>query len=188
MDGLAIRPATPNDRSHLRSAIVELHEHERSLHRSRLPGEETADAYLDWMLAEVERSGAVLIAEAGGVFIGFAAGWIVEDNVIEETPDSNRFGLVSDICVLAPYRGRRIATRLLDALSERLCRAGVQRIRLSVLAANRIARSAYEHAGFTCLDRASDPLMNDQRASVLPVLLFHLMLYCGRSVRVLVPR
>ena len=149
MDGLAIRPATPNDRSHLRPAIVELHEHERSLHSSRLPGEETADAYLDWMLAEVERSGAVLIAEVGGVFIGFAAGWIVEDNVIEETPDSNRFGLVSDICVLAPYRGRRIATLLLDALSERLCRAGVQRIRLSVLAANRIARAAYEHAGFT---------------------------------------
>ena len=51
--------------------------------------------------------------------------------------------------MLAPYRGRRIATRLLDALSDRLCRAGVQRIRLSVLAANRIARAAYEHAGFT---------------------------------------
>ena len=50
---------------------------------------------------------------------------------------------------LRPYRGRRIATRLLDALSERLCRPGVQRIRLNVLAANRIARAAYEHAGFT---------------------------------------
>jgi hypothetical protein len=83
------------------------------------------------------------------VFIGFAAGWIVEYTVIQETPDSNRFGLVSDICVLAAYRGRPIATRLLDALSERLCRAGVRRIRLSVLAANRIARAAYEHAGFT---------------------------------------
>ena len=66
MDRLAIRPATPDDRSHLRSAIVELHEYERSLHSSRLPGEETADAYLDWMLAEVERNGAVLIAEAWG--------------------------------------------------------------------------------------------------------------------------
>src|SRR6516164_6000125 len=85
---------TRYDRSHLRSAIVELHEQERSLHSSRLLGEETADAYLDWMLAEVERSGAVLIAEAGSLFIGFAAGWIVEDNLIEETPDSNRFGLV----------------------------------------------------------------------------------------------
>jgi ribosomal protein S18 acetylase RimI-like enzyme len=85
----------------------------------------------------------------GGVFVGFAAGWIVEDNVIEETPDSNRFGLVSDVCVLAPYQGRRIAARLLDALSERPCHAGVQRIRLSVLAANRIAQAAYEHAGFT---------------------------------------
>jgi hypothetical protein len=46
MDGLVIRPASPDDRSQLRSAIVDLHEHERRLHSSRLPGEETADAYL----------------------------------------------------------------------------------------------------------------------------------------------
>jgi ribosomal protein S18 acetylase RimI-like enzyme len=149
MDGLTIRAAAPDDRLHLRSAIVELHEHERSLHSSRLPGEETADAYLDWMLAEAERSGAVLIAEAGGAFVGFAAGWIEQLNVIEETPDANRFGLISDICVLAPYRGRRIASRLLDALSERLRGAGVSRIRLGVLAANHAARAAYERSGFT---------------------------------------
>jgi GNAT superfamily N-acetyltransferase len=99
------------------------------------------------MLAEVEHSGAVLVAKAGSVFIGFAAGWILKDNVIEETPDSNRFGLISNICVLAPYRRRRIATRLLDALSERLCRAGVQRIRLAVLAANRIARPSTSMRG-----------------------------------------
>jgi ribosomal protein S18 acetylase RimI-like enzyme len=98
---------------------------------------------------EAERSGAVLVAEAGGAFAGFAAGWIVQLNVIEETPESNRFGLISDICVPAPYRGHRIASQLLDALSERLCGAGVQRIRLGVLAANHAARAAYERSGFT---------------------------------------
>ena len=41
----------------LRAAIVELHEGERRLHDFRLPGEQTADAYLDWMLAEAARDG-----------------------------------------------------------------------------------------------------------------------------------
>ena len=109
---LRVRLALPSERLALRVAIVELHEEERRLHDSRLPGEQTADAYLEWMLAEVARAGAVFVAEASGVFAGFAAGWIVEENFIEETPDSNRFGYISDVCVLRAFRGRRIAARL----------------------------------------------------------------------------
>jgi ribosomal protein S18 acetylase RimI-like enzyme len=101
-----------------------LHEEERRLHDSRLPGEQTADAYLIWMLAEAARDGAVFVAEASGVFAGFAAGWIVQENVIEETPDSNRFGYVSDVCVLPAFRGRRIAALLLEALEARLSLGG----------------------------------------------------------------
>src|SRR5271165_1485599 len=148
MDGLTIRPATPSDRRRLRAAVVELHEHERRLHNSRLPGEETADAYLAWMLAEARHGGAVLIAEAGGAFAGFAAGWIARDNFIEETPDSNRYGLVSDLCVLPAFRGRGIAARLLGAVEAGLRRGGVSRIRLSTLAANNAARTVYERSGY----------------------------------------
>ena len=149
MNELAIRTATLSDRGGLRAAVVELHEHERRLHNSRLPGEETADAYLDWMLAEAQQGGgAVLVAEIGGGFAGFAAGWIAEDNIIEETPDSNRYGYVSDVCVLTPLRGRRIASALLEALEERLRSGGVARIRLSALAANVAARKVYERSGF----------------------------------------
>ena len=42
----SVRLALPSDRAHLRAAVVELHEEERRLHDSHLPGEETADAYL----------------------------------------------------------------------------------------------------------------------------------------------
>src|SRR5271166_1363364 len=148
MNELAIRTATLSDRGGLRAAVVELHERERRLHNSRLPGEETADAYLDWMLAEARQGGAVLVAEAGGAFAGFAAGWIAQEKLIEETPDSNRYGYVSDVCVLPPFRGRRIASALLEALEARLRRGGVARIRLSALAANAAARKVYERSGF----------------------------------------
>ncbi|MGA8712444.1 MAG: GNAT family N-acetyltransferase [Roseiarcus sp.] len=146
---LKIRPATPSDRRRLRAAVVELHECERRLHSSRLPGEETADAYLDWMLAEARQGGAVLVAEVCGAFAGLAAGWIAQENLIEETPDSNRYGYVSDICVLPPFRGRRIASALLEALEARLRQGGVTRIRLSALAANAAARKVYERSGYT---------------------------------------
>jgi ribosomal protein S18 acetylase RimI-like enzyme len=56
----------------------------------------------------------VLIAETQGIFVGFAAGWVEQDDNIAETADSNRFGYISDICVMPAYRGQRIALRLLD--------------------------------------------------------------------------
>ena len=54
-------------------------------------------------------------------------GWVIEDDAIAETADSNRYGLVSDACVLAAYRGRRIASRLIEAIEAieaHLVRAG----------------------------------------------------------------
>jgi hypothetical protein len=42
-----IRVATPADWAHLRQAIVELQDYERSPHTTRLPGEQVADAYVE---------------------------------------------------------------------------------------------------------------------------------------------
>jgi hypothetical protein len=51
-----------------------------------------ADAYLDWMLWQAAESGAVLVAESGGMVIGLVAGWIERTENIAETADSNRVG------------------------------------------------------------------------------------------------
>jgi ribosomal protein S18 acetylase RimI-like enzyme len=126
-----------------------LQEHERRLHATRLPGETIADAYLEWMLSKAAESGAIFIAEVDGAFGGFIAGWIENGDNLAETPDSNRFGFVSDVCVMQPYRGRRIASRLLEAIEAHFRAAGVTRIRIWALAANSAARASYERAGFT---------------------------------------
>jgi ribosomal protein S18 acetylase RimI-like enzyme len=152
MDGLAIRAAEPSDGPQLRRAIVELQDHESCLHPSRLAGEPIADAYLAWMEGRAATHGAVLIAELDGAFAGFVAGWIEEESHIEETPESNRFGYVSDICVLSAYRGRRVASRLLDAMERRLRVEGVTRVRLFTLAANRAARASYERSGYAAYE------------------------------------
>jgi ribosomal protein S18 acetylase RimI-like enzyme len=146
---LTIRPAIPGDRAELRRAMVELQDSERRLHATRLPGEKIADAYLDWMLNQAKANGAVLVAERGGSFAGFVAGWIETGESLAETPDSNRFGYISDICVMPAFRGQRIAARLLEGIEQYLHRAGVVRLRITALAANTSARVSYEHAGFT---------------------------------------
>jgi hypothetical protein len=92
MDKLVIRPATPFDLPDLRQAFVELQDYERRLDATRLPGEQIAEAYVAWLQRQAEKSGTILVAELDGSFAGFAAGWIVQDNHIGETADSNRFG------------------------------------------------------------------------------------------------
>ena len=121
MSDVVIRPAMPADLPNLRLAMVELQEHERRLHSTtRLPGEQIADAYLARLQQEVaEKRGAIFIAERNGVFAGFAVGWIIERDHIPESADSNRFGYLSDICVMPAYRRQPIAQRLLVALEHR---------------------------------------------------------------------
>ena len=48
-EGLSIRPATIADHDALRHALIVLQAYERQLHATRLPPEQMADAYLDWM-------------------------------------------------------------------------------------------------------------------------------------------
>jgi ribosomal protein S18 acetylase RimI-like enzyme len=67
---------------------------------------------------------------------------------VAETSDSNRFGFISDICILSKYRGKRIANQLLEAIIAHFDSVGIRRVRVGVLAANRFARLAHERAGF----------------------------------------
>jgi ribosomal protein S18 acetylase RimI-like enzyme len=100
------------------------------------------------MLSEAAGSGAAFVAEVDGSFAGFAAGWVESNASPAETPDSKRYGFVSDVCVLPAYMGRRVASRLLDALGVHFRREGLSRMRICTLASNHVARTRYERSGF----------------------------------------
>jgi hypothetical protein len=100
IEPLIIRPADPADRPNPRTAIIELQEYERLRHRrgylaSRSPTPISTDAS--------QAGVVVLVAELADNFLGFVAGWIEQTNNLAETADSNRFGYISDICVLPPF-------------------------------------------------------------------------------------
>jgi ribosomal protein S18 acetylase RimI-like enzyme len=159
---LIIRPVTAADRPELRKAVVELQDYEHRLHMTRLPGERIADMYLDWMLGQANANGAVLVAECGGRFVGFVSGWIQTTENIAETPEANRFGYISDICILPAFRGQRIASRLLHSIEQILHRTGAMRLRISALALNTSARTSYQHAGFAPYEILYEKLVGDQ--------------------------
>lgn len=148
-----IRPYTPADYDWVLQCEVELQEHERALHDTRLPGLPYSRDYLA-MLQDVlaEHQGSLLIAEdAAGTRVGLVAGHIVDEPWPMETPDSTRHGYVSDIFIRPEARGSGLAQQLLDAIAAQLRQAdpNLTRLRVNVLAVNAVARRAYEKAGFT---------------------------------------
>ena len=169
MSDVIIRSAMPADLSNLRLAMIELQEQERRLDATtRLSGEQIADAYLTRLQQEVaQKRGAMFVAERNGVFAGFAVGWIIERDHIPESADSNRFGYLSDICVMPAYRRQKIAQRLLAALEQHFASAGITRFRLFTLAANASARATYESAGFAAYEILYEKLV-ESRETVHP--------------------
>ncbi|MEZ5829965.1 MAG: GNAT family N-acetyltransferase [Dongiaceae bacterium] len=145
-----IRPYVEADRPAVIAALIALQEHERALHDTRLPGEGATDIYFDRLLDELaSKSGAFLVADAGGRFAGLVGGLIEVFEVVLETTDSCIYGYCSDIYVTPEFRGTGLAQMLLDALERQLAaQAPITRFRVNVLAVNRIARRAYERAGF----------------------------------------
>jgi hypothetical protein len=71
-----------SDRPNLLKAVAELQNYEPELHETRLPDEQIADAYSRLMLSRAEGGGLVLVAEDGDEFVGFAAGWIEQEELL----------------------------------------------------------------------------------------------------------
>lgn len=151
---ITVRPATAADHGALKAAIVDLQEYERALHDSRRPGLTIVDAYVPELVQRTaERQGVIVIAEeTGGRFVGYAAGWVQEDDTLAETPDSNRYGYVFDCYVIPAKRGLGIAGHLLTAMEAHLWTTGVTRIRIGSLATNLAALQAYRRQGFVAYE------------------------------------
>jgi ribosomal protein S18 acetylase RimI-like enzyme len=144
-----IRPYRPADYAGVLRGMHDLQDHERTLHPSRRAAAEVAEPYLQRLLRRVaERSGAIFVAEHAGAVIGFIACYVKDTQSLIETAAYSRYGYVSDLDILAEWRGRGLARRLLASAEQHLAQCGVTRLRIGVLAANSAAQRAYEKYGF----------------------------------------
>ena len=132
----------------VRHCFIELQEVERYLDPRMPQGEDVADTYLDLMFQRCrEFAGVVLVAETDQAVVGFVSIW-TRYRSSEPEDDPSEHGFISDLVVLAAYRGLGIGRRLLRAAEARAREAGARTICLSVKAGNAGARSLYAAEGF----------------------------------------
>ena len=89
-------------------------------------------------------TGGLLVARDDDEIVGFVT---FSKEQGDYDVDSRR-GLIHDIFVTEPYRGRGVGGRLLDAAEERLASDGIEYVCLEVLANNAAARRFYERQGY----------------------------------------
>ena len=78
-----------------------------------------------------------IVAECGGLVVGYAGVWRVEDE-----------GHITNVAVLPEYRGKRIASSLLEEMFDICGKNGIVDYTLEVRVSNFPAISLYEKHGF----------------------------------------
>ena len=136
------------DANGLRQCIVELQEFERRLEPSLPDGEAMADRALAFLLEGCARFvGKILVTEEDGALVGFVA---VMTRVSPEDPHESpdEYAYISDLVVVERCRGRGLGRILLEHAEAIARESGARRLRVGVLADNRVARQLYEQVGF----------------------------------------
>jgi ribosomal protein S18 acetylase RimI-like enzyme len=147
-----IRAYRPADYEWVVQALTDLQAHEYALHDSRQPAEPAmTKVYLNQLLGRiVESHGILLIAERHGVPVGVIGGYVVDEPTPIETDDSALHAYISELYIRPEQRGSGLAERLFDTIAAHFSALPLPltRLRVNVLAANRMACRAYEKHGF----------------------------------------
>ena len=151
LETLRIQEAGKGDRAFVVHSLMELQNHEAALHDTRRDGDrELCERYFEEISANAHNSdGALLVAYMNDLPVGFVCYWVKTESAVVETADSNTFGYISDVFVVDEYRERGFARHMFDEVQRRLKKnSPIRRLRICSLAANVLAVSAYDKAGF----------------------------------------
>lgn len=148
MTSATIRQAAPSDvpvLGRFGALLVALH-HEFDAERFINPTANTPQAYGNFLAAEIERSGAiVLAAEKDSKVVGYAyAGLEGSDYMALRGPA----GVLYDLLVDPDHRGEGIGRKLLQAAIAALYEGGAPRVILSTAYKNHAAQQLFATFGF----------------------------------------
>ncbi len=143
-----IREYEDRDFEQVADCFVELQEYERCLDDFLVEGRAVARRYLAYMFSRcAETEGRVFVAEEGGRAVGIVSVRSrVRPRMIEEK--EYEYAYVSDLVVLAAYRGRGLGRALLERAEGHARSCGAKILRIGVLARNEPARGLYRSFGF----------------------------------------
>ncbi|MCE4599320.1 MAG: GNAT family N-acetyltransferase [Desulfurococcales archaeon] len=88
--------------------------------------------------------GVVLIADYDGQVVGYLRAVVRENRILAWS----KIGVIQELYVLPPYRGRGIAKRLVEEAGRKLRELGVRHIAAEFPALNYVAENFYKEGGF----------------------------------------
>ena len=143
-----IREYDDADAQQLEECFVELQDNERRIDAYLADSRSVSKSYLEYMFGRcAETAGKVFVAEVDGRVAGFVSVWAkVKAKVVEER--EYEYAYVSDLVVLAKYRGRGLGRSLLLKAEGYAAGQGARLLRIGVLARNEVARGLYRSCGF----------------------------------------
>lgn len=149
---IKVRGYQDKDAGVLRECIAQLHDFERTLEPDRLPGEEMADKYIEYLWKETkDKEGQIFVAEVEGKAVGIVA-TRVEDKDFDLIHKVIKCLYISDIAVLKEYRGKGIGRALMRKAEGYAKSKNLTCLRLGVFPNNKIAMSLYEQEGYRIYD------------------------------------
>ncbi len=165
MTETSLRKATASDYG----ALCELFDEMDALHRDHLPGifqlPNGPAREKDYFLALIaDENVALLVAEAGGMLVGFVHALIREPPAIPIFVP-RRYAVVDETVVKSGFRNRGIGSRLMDEAQAWAVAKEATSIELNVYEFNATAISFYERLGYQALSRKmSKELREDKEA------------------------
>jgi ribosomal protein S18 acetylase RimI-like enzyme len=143
-----IRPfSEETDREAAVELFLQLNRHEFAITGDRRTDRGGAEFCVEDMILAVGQGAVALVAETEGSVVGLLV-WAARTDEAYMAEAARRHGSVQDIVIAEAHRGKGIGRALL-AEAERLTReGGMTRLRLTVLAGNDAAVTAYERSGF----------------------------------------
>jgi ribosomal protein S18 acetylase RimI-like enzyme len=128
----------------LGAMMLRMH-HEFDPRRFIAPRPGTEQGYGGFLGSQIDGDAALLVAEDGGVVVGYAYGHVEGFDYMSLRGPA---GIIEDIIVDPAHRGRGIGAALLDAITEAFESRGAPQVVLSTAVQNESAQRLFERAGF----------------------------------------
>jgi ribosomal protein S18 acetylase RimI-like enzyme len=132
----------------VRTCLVELQDHERTIEPALIEGAAMVDAHLAYLVERCrDHDGCIFVAVDGARVVGIVCVWArVRPDGPDDVPLDHAY--ISDLAVLAAYRGRGIGRALLERAEAFARERGGGTLRVGVRSRNAAARRLYASAGF----------------------------------------
>lgn len=143
-----IREYRTEDNQQVEDCFIELQEFERRIEPRRIEGRLVAKKYLEHMFDKcAQTQGKVFVLEDGDKIAGFVSVW-AKMKVNGLVNEESEVAYISDLIVVAAYRGQGWGRALLQRAEDYALAKGATMLSIGVLAENTQARRLYNDFGF----------------------------------------